>query len=135
MFGLVEAGQELAGDAGEDAILGFEHGDALARLGENGRGFEADVAAADDDGAGGDRKLVAHPVRVGAGADGVDAGEVVAVAEAAGGAARMAALAERDRGLRAGGNAASAPEEARRLAAAGPTSVRRVRRAPRVRRG
>ena len=37
------------GDAGEDARRGFDEGDVEALLAEDGGGFEADVAAADDE--------------------------------------------------------------------------------------
>ena len=77
------------GDAGEDAGGGLENGDVEALLAEDGGGFEADVAAADDEGAGAAREGGGEGVGVGEGAHQQDAGEVAADlgGEAAGGAA------------------------------------------------
>ena len=48
VLGFVEPRQRLAGDAGKHPVHRLQHRDALAQLGQHGRGFEADVSAADD---------------------------------------------------------------------------------------
>jgi len=82
-------GEFGASDAGQHAGQGFEQGDLAAKLGEDGRRFEPDVAPADDDDIAHAAVNLAHQlVTIGAGADGVDAGELGA---GAGEAARIAA--------------------------------------------
>jgi hypothetical protein len=87
MLFLVEARQRLAGDAREHAIERFEHGDLFAELGEDSGRLEPDIAAADHDGAGDILHLGHHAIGIGAGADGVDAGQIVARADQATGRA------------------------------------------------
>ncbi|EEF21928.1 conserved hypothetical protein, partial [Ricinus communis] len=110
MLGLEEARQRFAGDAGEDAVQRLDHGHLLAELGEDRRRLQPDIAAADHRDPGNAVQLGHHPIDIGAGAHGMDAGKVMAVT---GQAARLAAgrpdqltisdrLAVRDDGMRDG---------------------------------
>src|SRR5690606_8516469 len=74
---LVEAGQILAGDAGEKAPFLLDHDDPAAPLAKSGGDLEADVAPADHDRlARVGVELGAQPVRVGLVAHRVDAAEL-----------------------------------------------------------
>ncbi len=80
VFGFVEMRQFGAGNPRQHAIHGFENGDLLAEFRQHGGGFQPDVTAADDGDARGSAQFALQRLHIGAGADGMDAGKIMAVA-------------------------------------------------------
>ena len=78
VFGLVKGRKRRAGDARQHPVHGFEDGDLLGHFRQHSGGFQPDIAAADDGDALRRRQFGLQGFDIGTGADGVDAGKIMA---------------------------------------------------------